>query len=110
MRKSWEEPHQDREAEGGAALVVQWLGESERAVRGLFATARAAAPCVIFFDEMVRPKLHPPAPCACAGALLQLCGPVFSWLPSCREGERVVPNIVSCHPILLSACGDTGVH
>lgn len=37
-------------------LVVQdkWLGESERAVRDLFATARAAAPCIIFFDELVQ--------------------------------------------------------
>lgn len=46
---------QHRRTEGESALVLQWLGESERAVRGLFATARAAAPCIIFFDEMVRP-------------------------------------------------------
>lgn len=29
-----------------------WLGESERAVRELFATARRSRPCVIFFDEI----------------------------------------------------------
>ncbi len=40
---------------GTAATQDKWLGESERAVRELFATARAAAPCVIFFDELVRP-------------------------------------------------------
>ena len=28
------------------------MGESERAVRSLFARARAAAPCVLFFDEL----------------------------------------------------------
>jgi len=28
------------------------VGESERAVRSLFARARAAAPCVLFFDEL----------------------------------------------------------
>ena len=28
------------------------MGESERAVRQLFSRARAAAPCVLFFDEM----------------------------------------------------------
>jgi ribosome biogenesis ATPase len=28
------------------------VGESERAVRQLFARARAAHPCVLFFDEM----------------------------------------------------------
>ena len=28
------------------------MGESERAVRGLFARARASAPCLVFFDEI----------------------------------------------------------
>ncbi len=28
------------------------MGESERAVRQLFTRARAAAPCVLFFDEL----------------------------------------------------------
>lgn len=28
------------------------MGESERAVRQLFSRARAAAPCVLFFDEL----------------------------------------------------------
>ena len=30
----------------------RYVGESERAVRALFARARAAAPCVLFFDEL----------------------------------------------------------
>jgi len=30
----------------------KYVGESERAVRSLFARARAAAPCVLFFDEL----------------------------------------------------------
>ena len=28
------------------------MGESERAVRALFARGRASAPCVVFFDEL----------------------------------------------------------
>lgn len=36
----------------GPQLLSKWLGESERAVRDLFASARASAPCVIFFDEI----------------------------------------------------------
>ena len=36
----------------GPELLQKWLGESERVVRELFAAARGAAPCVIFFDEM----------------------------------------------------------
>lgn len=35
----------------GPELLNKWVGESERAVRELFATARMAAPCLIFFDE-----------------------------------------------------------
>ena len=36
----------------GPELLNKYVGESERAVRSLFARARAAAPCVLFFDEM----------------------------------------------------------
>lgn len=36
----------------GPELLNKYVGESERAVRQLFARARAASPCVLFFDEM----------------------------------------------------------
>ncbi len=36
----------------GAELLDKFVGESERAVRELFARARAAAPAIIFFDEL----------------------------------------------------------
>ena len=36
----------------GPELLNKWVGESERAVRQLFSRARAAAPCVLFFDEL----------------------------------------------------------
>ena len=36
----------------GPELLNQWFGESEANVRDLFDKARAAAPCVIFFDEI----------------------------------------------------------
>jgi ribosome biogenesis ATPase len=36
----------------GPELLNKYVGESERAVRQLFARARAAAPCVLFFDEL----------------------------------------------------------
>jgi ribosome biogenesis ATPase len=32
--------------------LVQYVGESERAVRQVFARARASSPCIIFFDEL----------------------------------------------------------
>lgn len=36
----------------GPELLNKYVGESERAVRQLFARAQAAAPCVLFFDEL----------------------------------------------------------
>eukprot|EP01060_Flectonema_neradi_P007540 TRINITY_DN15279_c0_g1_i1.p1 TRINITY_DN15279_c0_g1~~TRINITY_DN15279_c0_g1_i1.p1 ORF type:complete len:702 (+),score=105.26 TRINITY_DN15279_c0_g1_i1:94-2199(+) len=36
----------------GPELYNKWVGESEKAVRDVFAKARSAAPCIIFFDEI----------------------------------------------------------
>jgi transitional endoplasmic reticulum ATPase len=35
-----------------AELLTQWQGASERALREVFARARMAAPCIVFFDEI----------------------------------------------------------
>ena len=36
----------------GPELLTMWFGESEANVRDVFDKARAAAPCVLFFDEL----------------------------------------------------------
>lgn len=36
----------------GPELLTMWFGESEANVRNIFNKARAAAPCVLFFDEL----------------------------------------------------------
>lgn len=36
----------------GPELLDKYVGESERAVRSLFARARASPPCIVFFDEI----------------------------------------------------------
>ena len=36
----------------GPELLTMWFGESEANIRMLFERARAAAPCVLFFDEL----------------------------------------------------------
>lgn len=36
----------------GPEFLSKWVGESEKAVREVFRKARAAAPCIVFFDEL----------------------------------------------------------
>lgn len=36
----------------GSQLFSRYVGESEQAVRSVFAKARQAAPCIVFFDEL----------------------------------------------------------
>jgi transitional endoplasmic reticulum ATPase len=36
----------------GPELLTEWQGASERALRDIFARARMAAPCILFFDEI----------------------------------------------------------
>ena len=36
----------------GPELFSKWVGDSEKAVAEVFRKARAAAPCVVFFDEI----------------------------------------------------------
>jgi transitional endoplasmic reticulum ATPase len=36
----------------GPELLTEWQGASERALRDVFARARMAAPCILFFDEI----------------------------------------------------------
>ena len=36
----------------GPALLSKYVGESERGLRDIFRTAKQAAPCIIFFDEI----------------------------------------------------------
>lgn len=36
----------------GPELLNKYVGESERAVRGVFERARSSSPCIVFFDEL----------------------------------------------------------
>ena len=51
---SWGFPvaEDDTNSVQGPELLNKYVGESERAVRQLFSRARAAQPCVLFFDEL----------------------------------------------------------
>ncbi|MBI4356446.1 MAG: CDC48 family AAA ATPase [Gammaproteobacteria bacterium] len=36
----------------GPELISKWIGESEKGIREMFRHAKAAAPCILFFDEI----------------------------------------------------------
>jgi len=36
----------------GPEILSKWVGESEKAIREIFAKARQSAPCIVFFDEL----------------------------------------------------------
>ncbi|KAF2281544.1 AAA-domain-containing protein [Westerdykella ornata] len=46
------ESNQNFLAVKGSELIKMYVGESERAIRDVFRRARAAKPCIIFFDEI----------------------------------------------------------
>lgn len=54
VKQKISEPASHRRTHGvsGPELLSKWLGESERAMQALFKRARAAAPTIIFFDEV----------------------------------------------------------
>jgi len=36
----------------GPEILSKWVGESEKAIRGIFRKAKASSPCVVIFDEL----------------------------------------------------------
>ena len=63
-------------ATSGPELLSMWFGESEANVRELFDKARAAAPCILFFDEMdsiAKVSRKQPTIPLCCNVILLLC-------------------------------------
>jgi len=60
-------------AVSGADLYSMWVGASEKAVASVFAAARAAAPCVLFLDELdaLAPKRGSGGESAASGGSVQ---------------------------------------
>lgn len=88
----------------GAELMNKWVGESEKAVRDLFARARGSAPSLIFLDEVdalaprrgqssdsgwatrwsppCSPSSTVPSPCATWWSWARRTAPTW-WIPRC---------------------------
>ena len=80
----------------GPELLNKYVGESERAVRQLFARARAAGPCVLFFDEL---DALAPRRGSDVSQSSERCGMHLSYLLACIYflcmPETVLPELAS---------------
>ena len=56
----------------GPSLVSKYVGDSEKAIREVFAQARQAAPCIIFFDEIdaIAPRRGQSSESACGDRIV----------------------------------------
>lgn len=72
----------------GPQLLSMWVGESERALRKLFQTARQAAPCLVFFDEL--DALAPPRGSDTAQVAERLVGQLLTELDGIEELRGVL--------------------
>jgi ribosome biogenesis ATPase len=72
----------------GPELLNKYVGESERAVRQLFGRARAAHPCVLFFDEL---DALAPRRSSDSNQSSERCSPCLLWQRAASWQHRVVP-------------------
>ena len=86
----------------GPELLNKYVGESERAVRQLFARARAAQPCVLFFDELdaLAPRRGSDSNQSSERSVT-LSNLVYNWMTQGGSYCRAVmqpqaPGVVSC--------------
>jgi AAA family ATPase len=92
----------------GPELLSKWLGESEKAVQALFRRARAAAPSIVFFDEIdaLAGKRYEICVCACTTA--QLVCSHLSVERGCHQTH--LASLCSLHlpPMYCALRGDVG--
>lgn len=83
-----------------AGLLSKWLGESEKALRQVFAKARQAAPCVLFFDDLdaIAPSRGGDL---AGGSLDRLVGQLLSELDSLDALSEVIVLGATNRPDLL---------
>ena len=88
----------------GPELLSKWLGESEKAVQTLFRRARAAAPSVVFFDEI--DALAGKRGGSSAGVNDRVLAQLLSELDgiqSSKDSQRVIVVAATNRPDMLDA-------
>jgi transitional endoplasmic reticulum ATPase len=84
----------------GPALLSRWLGETEKAIRAVFARARQVAPCIVFFDEVESLFPARAAPSAPPGAA-RAVGQLLAELDGLADPKGVVVLAATNRPDML---------
>lgn len=74
----------------GPALLSKWVGESEKAIREIFKKAKAAAPCILFFDEIDSLAPHRHGGGGDAGVMERLMSQFLTELDGIEELKGVL--------------------
>lgn len=74
----------------GPALLSKYVGESEKAVREIFKKAKAAAPCILFFDEIESLAPHRQAGTTDSRVMERLLSQFLSELDGIEELKGVL--------------------
>ncbi len=85
----------------GPELLNMWVGESEKAVRDVFAKARAASPSIVFFDEIDSLAVRRGAGAGGARAHDRVLGQLLSELDGVEGLKDVVVVAATNRPDLL---------
>lgn len=90
----------------GPELLSKWVGASERAVRDVFRRARAAAPAVVFFDEIDALAAARDAGTSSSGAHARVVAQLLAEMDGVHgragaHGERVVVIAATNRPDIL---------
>jgi len=85
----------------GPELLNKYIGASEAAVRAVFARARAAAPCVLFFDEF--DSLAPSRGADSTGVTDRVVNALLTEIDGAEGLEGVVVVAASSRPDLVDA-------
>jgi SpoVK/Ycf46/Vps4 family AAA+-type ATPase len=84
----------------GPELLSKWLGESEKAIQTLFRRARAASPCIVFFDEI--DSLAGKRGSSSAGVSDRVLAQLLSELDGITS-NRVFGSVTGAQVILIAA-------
>ena len=79
-----------------ADVLDKWLGGSEAAIRSLFASARAASPCILFFDEIDAIASNRAQDGETADVMSRLLSTLLNEMDGVSSGRHAKVLVVAC--------------